>query len=231
MAEARALVARWARPSKAQIGEFSALARDVSFGETVYYRVATWWISGQGSARNYDGKIVEVYDSEPRQNAPRKKPKRRTVSPAPGPTFECSQCGQLRQVGTSPCKCGHRGNPRAHGLKAGDRVTLASKGRAFGGVFTLIGQGPQGLIARHSDGRVVVAPAYEYTRVKRNPELVAVTYADKKKGDKRPEHYEHVFEGRRPNLAKDARGNLVIERNGSRYAVKRDHNGDEWIFD
>jgi hypothetical protein len=191
---------------------------------------------------------------------PGKRPRRRTVRPAPGPTFECSQCGAPRPVGTRPCKnCGTYGNP---GRKApfgtlppaprsarfeewapravsviGKRATVRVKGRTpagMDGVFTVIGFGGaygRELILRHSDGRVVCARPAEVHFVKKNPELVAVTYADKKHGDRSTEHYEHVFEGKRPNLAKDSRGNLVIERNGSRYSVKRDRNGDEWIYD
>jgi len=123
-------------------------------------------------------------------------------------------------------------------IRVGSRVTLVHvrnwrTGRQVTGVFTVVKRYPSGEIeVKNSAGTRYQIPDTHVRLAKNaltpggNVELHAVTYKEKKKGDDRPELYEHVFGeegGRKPRLAFDGR-DLDIKRAGSRYTVK-----DGWI--
>ena len=115
-------------------------------------------------------------------------------------------------------------NPRRRSA-LGAPVTLNLR-PAQRGVFKVTKVLPGGrLHVRRSDGLVINVPA-SAVRPAGNPwpvELHSVTYRERKRGDGRPELYEHEFEGRKPRLSVRG-GNLNIRRAGSRYRVR-----DGWI--
>jgi hypothetical protein len=125
-------------------------------------------------------------------------------------------------------------------IRVGSRVTLVhvrnwKTGRPVTGVFTVVKQFSDGEIqVRNSGGTTYRIPPTHVRMAKNaltpggNVKLHAVTYKERKKGDGRPELYEHVFGeegGKKPRLAFDGR-DLDIKRAGSRYTVK-----DGWIHD
>jgi hypothetical protein len=106
-------------------------------------------------------------------------------------------------------------------IAVGSRVTLDLR-PARPGVYTVSKVLPGGrLHVRNAHGLVLNVPR-SAVRSAGNPwpvELHSVAYKEQKAGDKRPEIWEHVFEGEKPRLAYDGK-NLRIVRAGSQYYVR-----------
>lgn len=137
-------------------------------------------------------------------------------------------------------RAGKANAPRA--LSVGSRVTAVNvrnaSGRVVNGVFSVTKVFPNGdRQVRNSGGLTYRLPTSNLRNARnalapgRSVPVAAVTYIDKKKGDKKPVPYEHEFEGsKKPRLHFDGR-NLNMKRAGSRYSVQRDSAGDYWIHD